>query len=123
MKVRFDSHLFGIRRTSLILFCCIVLPSCSGKKNAPSKDYIVIAVEGDVDSFNPLFAQEATAGDITDLLFPGLVDSKFDTVTGKLQYFPLIAKTWESGNEGKDIIFHLQTYAKWTDGSPVTSHD
>ena len=110
---------------SLALGVALCLVGCSTRKDekASSRPTVVVAVEGDVDTFNPLFAEEITAGEINDLLFPGLVGSEFDRETGVLTYTPLLAKSWEEGNKGKDITFHLVTGARWSDGQPVTARD
>ncbi len=84
---------------------------------------VVIAIEGDVDSFNPLFAEDVTAGEINDLLFPGLVGSSFDTAQGKLTYSPLLARSWEFRNGHRDLLFHLKTGVHWSDGALVTARD
>ncbi|MGA9365620.1 MAG: ABC transporter substrate-binding protein [Bacteroidota bacterium] len=76
-----------------------------------------------MDSFNPLFAEDVTAGEINDLIFPGLLDSRFDTTRGVLEYQPLLAKSWEFQNNNRDIVFHLQTDARWSDGVRVTARD
>jgi peptide/nickel transport system substrate-binding protein len=109
----------------VIFFIIFIQTGCSKKSasNNESKDYVVIAIEGDIDSFNPLFAQDATAGEINDLFFPGLTGSRFDTSTGTLDYHPLLAKAWEFENHNKDIRFHLRTDARWSDGASVTSRD
>lgn len=103
----------------------LFVPSCSKReqKGVQGKDHIVIAVGGDVDSFNPLFAEGTLSGEINDLLFPGLVDSRFDTARGILEYQPLLASSWEFQNGNRDILFHLRSGALWSDGTPVTAHD
>lgn len=36
---------------------------------------------------------------------------------------PRAAKSWESADDGKAVIFHLDENAKWHDGQPVTAKD
>jgi peptide/nickel transport system substrate-binding protein len=112
----------------LIIFLLLLFSFCGCSKNrdehtGSSGSYVVIAIPGDVDSFNPLFAEEVTAGEINDLIFPGLVDSRFDTVRGLLEYSPLLAKAWEHRDDNRDIVFHLRTDAKWSDGVPIEARD
>ncbi|MBI4547520.1 MAG: ABC transporter substrate-binding protein [Ignavibacteriae bacterium] len=109
-----------------LTFLLILLSGCTPKKGPDGSDlrkYVIIAVEGDVDSFNPLFAQEVTAGEINDLFFPGLMDARFDTSKGELAYYPMLATSWEFNNNNRDIVFHLRTDAQWADGNPVTARD
>jgi len=109
---------------SLLFFSLSVGCDKAGKPSSDAgKDYVVIAIPGDIDSFNPLFAEEVVAGEISELLFPGLVDSRFDTTRGVLEYHPRAAKSWEFANENRDLIFHLRSDAKWSDGVPVTARD
>ncbi len=111
-----------------LIFCTLilVLAGC-GKdghnKSADQQRPVVIAIEGDVDSFNPLFAEDVTAGEINDLFFPGLVGSTFDTTAGMLKYTPLLARSWEFENQHRDLIFHLKSGVRWSDGLPVTARD
>ena len=107
----------------LLVLCCLGCSKGGKEKTGEGKDYVVIAIQGDVDSFNPLFAEDVTAGEINDLIFPGLLDSKFDTARGVLEYQPLLAKSWKYHNENRDIVFHLRTDAKWSDGVPITARD
>ena len=109
-----------LRPILLILLCTSAL-NCV--RQSGSNDVIVIAIEGDVDSFNPLFAEEVTAGEINDLLYPALVGSDFDVATGKLIYEPLLARSWEFGNSDRDLTFHLVSAATWSDGIPITARD
>jgi peptide/nickel transport system substrate-binding protein len=112
---------------TLPLVLSIALLGCGTKKEgnpgSPHPPAVVIAIEGDVDSFNPLFAEDITAGEINDLLFPALVGSSFDLESGELTYAPMLARSWEYANQGRDIIFHLVPNARWTDGKPVTARD
>lgn len=118
------------RHNHAATFCCslliaLLLGGCAKKSYdaPPAHSTIVIAGEGDVDSFNPLFAEEITAGEINDLLFPSLVRSEFDTVAGQLQFLPSLAESWQFSSDRRDITFHLRTDARWSDGTPVTARD
>jgi peptide/nickel transport system substrate-binding protein len=109
------------------LVLSIALLGCGTKKEGSAESShspaVIIAIEGDVDSFNPLFAEDITAGEINDLIYPALVNSGFDHKSGELAYGPLLARSWEYANQGRDIIFHLLPDARWTDGTPVTARD
>ncbi len=54
---------------AVLLIAAVVLVGGCGKKTQPTESRATIAVEGDVDSFNPLFAEEIVAGEINDLIF------------------------------------------------------
>ena len=113
-------------RPVLLLIVAIALSGCGTKKEAGASlahRPVVVAIDGDIDSFNPLFAEDMTAGEINDLLFPALVNSGFDLTEGKLTYSPLLARSWEFAGGGRDIVFHLVSGARWSDGVPVTARD
>lgn len=112
---------------TLLVILSIALLGCGTKKegppDSPQRPAVVVAIEGDVDSFNPLFAEDITAGEINDLLFPALVSSNFNLDSGELTYAPLLARSWEYANQDRDIVFHLLPNARWMDGKPVTARD
>ncbi|MBI1807034.1 MAG: hypothetical protein HYR76_08305 [Ignavibacteria bacterium] len=122
-----DKTFFIKIQCSLVLAALVsVLGGCSQKKGqetANANTQVVIALEGDIDSFNPLFAEDVAAGEINDLFFPGLTTSRFDTVLGVLEYEPSLAKSWEYENGNKDIRFHLQTNARWQDSTKMKAKD
>jgi hypothetical protein len=80
------------------VLCCALLIGnfgCSQQKSsqtADAKKYVIVGIEGDIDSFNPLFAEDVTAGEVNDLFYPGLVNSTFNRDKGILEYQPLIAR-------------------------------
>jgi len=110
----------------IMLFVCF--SSCSPRKKVADgqpdgKKVVVIGIGSDVETFNPIFAQEVTGGEIGDLIYSSLVSANFDTAEGILHYSPMLAREWESVNLNRDIIFHLRTDAMWSDGVPITARD
>ena len=103
-----------------ILFL-LSLSSCSSKKN--NEKTVVIGIGSDIDTFNPIFAQEVTAGEIGEMIYPSLVRPHFDTTVGVLQYTPMLARSWEFVNGDRDIVFHLRTDADWSDSVRITARD
>jgi peptide/nickel transport system substrate-binding protein len=95
---------------------------CGGKKQSEPTT-VTIAVEGDVDGFNPLFTEEIVSGEINDLIYPRLVAPEFDAARGILKYSPSLAKSWEFSADHRDLTFHLRTDARWSDGTLVTARD
>lgn len=105
------------RMSKLILLVSLAVPifflGCSKKgtnQNPEPDNHIIVGIEGDIDSFNPLFAEDENAGEINDLLYPALTGSSFNSNTGKLEYQPLIAQSWDFSGDGKDITFHLRSH-------------
>ncbi len=100
----------------------ILLGGCSRNQSSLTQN-ATVAVEGDVDSFNPLFAEEQVSVSINELMFPRLLNADFDARQGELVYAPYLAKSWEYSADGKDITFRLRTDARWSDGVRVTAED
>ncbi|MBX2992103.1 MAG: hypothetical protein KF749_13175 [Bacteroidetes bacterium] len=84
---------------------------------------VTVAIEGDIDTFNPLFAREIVAGEINDLLFPRLIHPEFNASQGSLEFTPYLAKSWEFSSNQRDVTFHLRTDFRWSDSVAVTARD
>ncbi len=116
-------------KTRIVLPCIVAITlACCGTpeertSSRAQRSMVVVAIEGDIDTFNPLFAEDITAGEINDLFFPSLVRSDFDPDSGLLRYSPMLARSWEYSNQQRDITFHLLSNARWADGTPVTARD
>lgn len=101
---------------------CLSFGGCTEKAQRHS-DTVTIAVEGDVDTFNPLFTEEIVSAHITELVFPRLVEPEFDSTRGLLSFSPLFASSWHFSDDRRDLTFHLRTDASWSDGVRVSAHD
>ncbi|MCX6136249.1 MAG: ABC transporter substrate-binding protein [Ignavibacteriales bacterium] len=109
----------------LVILCAVftVLSGCTQKNRISTRQPIVIALSSDVDTFNPLFASDATAGELNELLYPSLVSPTFDTAAGELHFSPSLARSFEHANAGCDIVFHLRSNVFWSDSVPITAFD
>jgi peptide/nickel transport system substrate-binding protein len=113
-----------MRALVVVIVCGMLAIAGCARKDAQSPPRgIVVAIAGEVNTFNPLFAESVFEGEINDLLFPGLVGSSFDSASGTIAYTPLLASSWESRSNGLDLLFHLRTDVRWSDGSRCTAHD
>jgi peptide/nickel transport system substrate-binding protein len=110
-----------------LLACSLVLLSvsgCSSKKNqSPAQGTVVLALSGDLDTFNPLFTTDATAQEIVDLLYPALILPVADTARGTLSFTPSLARSYEFSNDHRDLTFHLHTDARWSDSVVISAID
>ncbi len=70
-------------------------------------------------TFNPWTSMDATSSDMGQLMFDGLVTT--DAYTGEV--IPMLAKSYEIKNGGKEYIFRLRKGLKWSDGKPITADD
>lgn len=104
------------------MFLILLLTSCGSEKTNES-NRVVVGIPADVTTFNPLFAFSVDEGAITELLYLGLVDYKWNTEQGELEAFPMLAKSWEWAKDSSSITFHLRDDVKWSDGVPLTAND
>ena len=84
---------------------------------------IVIGIAADVQTFNTLFAFSYEEVIINELLYPGLVDSRWNEERGDLDPFPMIAKSWQWAEDSSFIKFILRDDIFWTDGLKLTAED
>ncbi|OIO39677.1 MAG: peptide-binding protein [Candidatus Omnitrophica bacterium CG1_02_49_10] len=81
-------------------------------------DAIVTGSIGEPINLIPILASDSASGDISGLIFNGLVKYDKDIkLTGDL------AESWDITGGGLIITFHLRHGVKWHDGEPFTARD
>ncbi len=91
---------------------------CPGNKDEPARGgTLVVALRGEVDSWNPYATNDPTDAALLELLYPKLVRESGET------FEPWLASSWDTAADGLSIAFHLRPEAVWTNGSPVTCDD
>lgn len=114
-----------------LIFACSVV-ACK-KKDASEKtenpqnvalaNTLILSERSDVDNFNPIISQTVPGGNAISMLYPGAILPQFDTAKGYLVFEPSVAKSWTISPDNKSITYNLRGDVKWTDGTPITSHD
>ena len=109
---------------NLLLFPFIFLfvIACDSKQSPPN-NRIVIGISADVQTFNSLFAFSYEEGAIADLLYPGLLDFRWNEEEGELDPYPMIAKSWQWAEDSSFIKFALRDDILWSDGKKLTASD
>ncbi|MCF8383111.1 MAG: peptide-binding protein [Chlorobium sp.] len=124
----------------MLLFSSCGRTPGSGDRGAAARDStLVIAMLGDADYLNPVIGSSVTSSNISGLIYPGLLQSEFDTTTGLLNFLALekkfrpsnggrkpeaaLARTWVMSADHKSITYILRNDAFWDDGKPVVSGD
>ncbi len=116
-----------INRPALLLMAFLInllVLSCSSegeKKTSGEPKHggtMVIGITGDVDSFNPLYAETATAQELNHLMLLGLAD-----LDDKAEFVPEIAERWEHSDDYLKLTYYLRKDARWSDGNPITAAD
>lgn len=94
-------------------------------KSGPGKksNNVIVGIPSDVESFNPLYAFSVDEGNISDLLYLGLVQFDWNSQKGDLKAEPMLAKKWEWASDSSYIIFYLRDDVNWTDGVKFNAED
>jgi peptide/nickel transport system substrate-binding protein len=99
-----------------------LIVSCNSNK-LTSDNRVVIGISSDVQTFNSLFAFSYEESTIADILYPGLLDLRWNDERGELDVFPLIAESWQWSVDSSFIKFILKEDVLWSDGVKLTSDD
>ena len=105
-----------------LLIAIVLFPSCSNKKREQN-NRIVSAVQSDAESLNPLFAFSFQEVNITELLYPGLVQHEWNDSTGTVETFPMAAKSWTWNNDSTSITINIRDDIYWRDSVKFTAQD
>ncbi|HTW89981.1 MAG TPA: ABC transporter substrate-binding protein [Candidatus Binataceae bacterium] len=111
-------------RLGIMAAACALAIAAGCHVNRPAANHardqiLYTATISDPKTFNPILVTDAASGGVVDNLFEGLV--KYDAITTLPE--PDLAESWEVGDDGKTITFHLRRDVKWDDGQPFTAHD
>ena len=79
---------------------------------------IAIRIASAPQSFNYYGTLDNVAYTIAGQFLRGLVD--LNPITNVIE--PALAESWETSEDGKEVIFHLRDI-KWSDGHPFTADD
>ena len=106
----------------LLSFLFLLIISCDSKKSV-SDNRIVIGIAADVQSFNSLFAFSYEESAIAELLYPSLLDFRWNDKKGELEPYPMIAKSWQWAEDSLSIRFLIRDDILWSDGNKLTASD
>ena len=79
----------------------------------------VTSIMGEVKTFNPYNASDATSAELSEIMYDGLTQT--DALTGKV--VPKLAKSFEIRNDKMTYVVHLRKGIKWSDGKNITADD
>jgi peptide/nickel transport system substrate-binding protein len=113
------------RLTSIVVMCVTVLlalAACgtdsSGSKEASGSNTLVVAINDDPTSLNPIVSSSPSTMTVSNVWSEGLwyLDADYKPV-------PVLAKSWDIAKDGKEVVLHLREGVKWQDGKPFTADD
>jgi peptide/nickel transport system substrate-binding protein len=112
----------NIIKISLLLILPFVFTFCDSK-TPKQNNRIVIGISADVQTFNPLFTISVDEGAITELLYLGLFDFRWNEDDGAIDAHPMLAEKWEWADDSSYIKIYLRDDAFWSDGKKITVND
>lgn len=88
---------------------------------APASQQVYTVPEIGLSDFNtldPALVHDTASLNAIQMVFTGLVQ-----LNDKLQVQPQLAASWQVSTDGLTWTFHLKPHLKFSDGTPLTSHD
>lgn len=103
----------------VVLLALVVAPGqASGQEKPRRGGTIVVGLEGEPTTANPLLNTGSETGTLAAHIFDGLVEEGLD-----FSIMPRLAEKWSLSPDGRIYTFQLYKNAQWHDGKPVTSGD
>ncbi len=102
----------------VIGMCSLLLWGCSVKSEA-LVNRLVVPLDSDLKTFNPVLVQDAYSGIAIGYTLTGLISE--NPITNEVE--PELAEKWEFQQDGKQLIFTMRPDLKWSDGQPLTVDD
>ncbi len=105
-----------------ILFCCLtIFFSCSDKNE--SETNVIIAIPSDATTFNPMFAFNVNEGRISELIYLGLIEHKWDSNLGNLSNDLMLAKSIKWSDDSLSLLIDLREDVYWSDSIRFDADD
>jgi len=107
--------------TLFLLLTCVgmVAAGCTRKEKSPQNPTLLIEGSiGDAKRLIPMFATDGASGDVTGLVFNGLVKYNKD-----VQLVGDLAESFDLTPDCLTATFHLRRGIRWHDGKPFTAND
>lgn len=98
----------------------LVCVSCTNREKA---NRVVIGLENDIQTLNPLYTMSEAEANISELIFLGLVGHDWNSEKGEPISFPVLANKIEWINDSSSVVITLKSGVKWENGSEFTVDD
>src|ERR1700738_2708530 len=115
-----------LRRARAILLCSALAAAMAAGcrvQQPPSQhereQILYQSTISDPRTFNPILVTDSASGEVVGDLFEGLV--RINPITTLPE--PGLAESWEIGDGGRVIVFHLRHGVKWFDGQSFNASD
>lgn len=105
-----------------LLLLLLISASCE-KEEINKSSRVVISIQSEPETLNPIYAFGINEGVITDHLFLYLLDLKWNEKKGDVEAFPMLAESWQWNSDSTSIDIYLRKDAKWSDGKTISAYD
>lgn len=106
----------------LLSLIFLLFVSCE-KEDASLTSRVVIAIQSEPETLNPVYAFGINEGIITDHLFLYLLDLKWNEKIGDVEAYPMLAEKWQWNSDSTSIEIFLRKDSKWSDGKTISAYD
>jgi len=103
-----------------LTLCAAAACAPGGERAAGVPQTLVWGVNSQPDYLNPALVGSGFARQICDLLFLRRCE---EGPPPELAFEPLLAESWELGDDGRSITYRLRRDIRWHDGAPTTARD
>lgn len=107
-------------RYLFLLLSVILIYGCGTDRQ---KSAVIIGIPSDPESINALYAFSGNEINITEILYPSLIQLDWDTVKGNLSASPLLAEKFIWAKNYQSVEVYLKRGIFWSDGKELTSED
>jgi len=125
IRILFSKKIRGLEFLRPLFFLIITLILFSSGCTGPDSksDRIVIGIQADVQTINPMFAFNVIEGHLIDLLFLKPAIEIWNDSLGIIEFAPMLAEKWEWNEDSSSITLYLRDNIYWSDGKPITADD
>jgi len=114
--------LLFLKPALLLLTILVFFLSCSTQKD-PKDERIVIGIQSDVQSINPMYAFSLVEGNLIDLLFMKPAIEIWNDSLGIIEFRPMLSERWELSEDNNLLRLYMRKDIFWSDGKPITAED
>ncbi|MCW8959984.1 MAG: ABC transporter substrate-binding protein [Ignavibacteriaceae bacterium] len=117
--IHFSSLIKSVTYLTLIF---VLMWNCSDQKHQKD-ERIIIGIESDVQTINPMYAFSYSEGNLIDLLFMKPAIEIWNDSTGMIEFQPMLAEKWEWNDDHDMLRLYLRKDIFWSDSVPITADD
>ena len=118
-----SENISSVLKSVILLASILVFTiSCSDQKKEKD-ERIIIGIESDVQTINPMYAFSYAEGNLIDLLFMKPAIEIWNDSIGMIEFQPMLAEKWEWSDDNSLLKLYLRKDIFWSDGIPITADD